>query len=502
MDIDRRCRSPLMLPAGPMDTEVPGPHDHLPLCVDLDGTLVRTDTLIESAIKALLTAPLAAIAALLGLGRGRAWLKRALASIATPDPALLPYDLALVERLRAAHARGRTLVLATAADQTIAEGVSRHLGIFDAVLASDGLTNLKGGSKAASLCARFGQAGFVYVGDSPSDGAVWDRAGGAWLIAPGGQSKVTPSAPVDARFEPDAGGLAAWLRAIRLYQWVKNFLVFIPAIAAGTVAEPAVLGASLAAFASFGLVASGVYVVNDLCDLEADRRHPRKCRRPFAAGTLSALHGAIAGPLLILAGLGLALLLAPLLALCLALYVVMTTVYSLYLKTQPLVDVFTLAGLYTLRILAGSAATGIAPSIWLLSFSGALFLSLAFLKRYVEIADKARSGDPLLRRGYLADDGLPLLLFGIASCFSSAIVLALYVETAQAERAYGWPGMLWAVVPVLLFWMCRLWLSACRGYVDDDPILYAARDRISWYAIGLGSLIYLAAWLPRSGAGL
>jgi 4-hydroxybenzoate polyprenyltransferase/phosphoserine phosphatase len=468
-----------------------------PLVVDLDGTLIHSDLLWESLMLTLGRAPWLALLVPFWLLAGRARLKDRLAQRAALDPSALPYAEEVVAWLRSERANGRRLVLATASDRRLAQRVADHLGLFDEVLASDGTQNLKGAEKARVLTARFGARGFDYVGDAPADRAVWTACRVPVVANPGSGLRQAllgefPGALVKGA--RPAAGFKTVVRCLRCYQWSKNVLVFIPLFASHAWNEPAALVRSLVIFAGWCLVSSGVYVANDLMDLEADRRHARKRKRPFASGALPLTLGIALTPLLPVAGLVLAWWCSPLTALVLALYYLASTAYSLSLKEKPLVDVFILALLYTLRVIGGGVATDHRVSLWLLAFSSFLFLGLAFLKRCGELkAFNGPADDKLGRRGYKALDLPVLTSFGIGSAFLSSLVLTLYLQSEAAIKLYKVPMALYACVPLLLFWQCRLWLATGRGHMHDDPILYSAKDRVSWMVFILAALCVAVA---------
>jgi 4-hydroxybenzoate polyprenyltransferase len=454
----------------------------LPLCVDLDGTLVRSDTLVEGFC-ALATDP-RVVTALLSLANGRAAFKQSVAAGACLDLALLPYNDTFLTFLRAQKAAGRYLVLATAADRRIARAIALHLGIFDEVIASDGSTNLKGAAKAAALTDRFGVKGFVYAGNATSDLPIWHQAAAVILVnAPASAAgELRGTVPIELSIADQPPLLPELLNAMRPHQWVKNVLVFVPILTAHALTETSAWVGGILMFLAFCFTASAIYLVNDLLDIAADRAHPRKRLRPFARGAVPLPVGAAAAVVLLIAGLVLALV--GHVAWVVALYALMSISYSLGLKQLPLVDVFMLGGLYTIRLFGGGEATGHRLSLWLLGFSSFLFLSLALLKRVEEMMSlSSTGGSKAARRGYSAADTPILQLFGVASAFASSIVLALFVQNEATAQDYASPSMLWFVVPLLLFWQCRMWLSGARGYMYHDPIVYAVRDRISW-AIG------------------
>jgi 4-hydroxybenzoate polyprenyltransferase len=468
----------------------------VPLCVDLDGTLIRGDALWEGVLGLVRDRPFGALGLPLWLGGGRAAFKRRVADASPCVAERLPYREELVAWLKRERLE-RPVVLCTAADESVARRVASHLGVFDDVLCSDGATNLKGESKAARLVERYGERGFDYVGNDASDLAVWSRARHAYVVGrgPALATRAGRVASVERRFgEDDEAPLGAWLRALRLYQWVKNLLVFVPLLTAHLVAQAEAWFAATVAFAAFGMFASAAYVLNDLLDLHADRAHARKRHRPFAAGALSIAAGVAAIPMLVLAGAALSLLLPAPFALALATYFAVTVAYSLLLKRIAIVDVVTLAALYTLRVVAGTLALGLALSFWLLAFSMFMFLSLALVKRYAELSASTRApGEAVAGRGYVGSD-LPILgSLGAASGYLGVLVLALYINsTASAER-YDRPEALWLLCPLLLYWISRTWLITHRGDMHDDPILFAARDRTSHAVALVGIAVVLAA---------
>jgi 4-hydroxybenzoate polyprenyltransferase/phosphoserine phosphatase len=471
----------------------------VPLCVDLDGTLIRSDLLVEGLLAIAVGRSAPRIAGL-ALGFGRAALKRNVARTAPIDAALLPYNEELLAYLRGRRAEGQRLVLVTAADALAAQAVDDHLGLFDEIIASDGTTNLKGENKANALVARFGERGFDYAGDGRADLAVWRHARGAILVnaaaAVGRALERAGGPPILARIGRRAPLGRSLLRAMRPRQWVKNLLVFVPLLAAWTELDPRAWNV-IGMFLAFCATASAIYLVNDLADLSADRRHPRKRYRAIASGALPLPVALAAAAVLLVTGFGIALAIG--MAAIVAIYAVASISYSLKLKEYPLIDVFMLGGLYTIRLVGGGAAIGHPVSVWLAAFSGFLFLSLALMKRSTEIAALSPAGPGPARRGYFFGDVLMLQMFGSAATFASVVVLALYVGSDVARTHYLTPQLLWLAVPLLLFWQCRLWLSTARGHMNDDPIVYASRDWVTWLVALCGAAILgAAAVLPVS----
>jgi 4-hydroxybenzoate polyprenyltransferase len=287
--------------------------------------------------------------------------------------------------------------------------------------------------------------------------------------------------------------LAAVLRALRVEQWVKNLLVFMPLLMAPEIVELSLYDEALFAFLSFSLCASAVYVLNDLVDLEADRRHARKRLRPFASGELSPRFGWVAGTACLVAGLSIATTLPAIFAAVLFVYLVVTTLYSFWLKHVPLVDVLVLALLYTGRVIAGGAATYVLPSPWILGFSLFFFLSLAFVKRYAELHAIGRHEPALKVRGYFASDLDLITINGTVSGYMSVLVAALYINGDHAIGIYQYPVLLWLICPLLLYWISRMWMLAHRGELHEDPVLFALRDRASWIVFALIAVVLLIA---------
>jgi 4-hydroxybenzoate polyprenyltransferase len=468
----------------------------LPLCVDLDGSLIRSDALVEGLLALLRERPWAALAAPLWIANGRAAFKRRLAELASVDPATLPYHEALLEYLRAQHGT-RSIVLCTATDTSVAERVAAHVGLFDEVIASDGRINAKGEAKAALLVARFGERGFDYVGNESVDLAVWKRARRAIVVSPdaGLAERARSVSEVERVFDqPRHGAIATWVRALRAHQWVKNVLLFVPLLAAHRFTDLPAWGAAALAFLAFSLCASAVYLLNDLLDLPADRHHPRKRHRPLAAGTLPLLQGLIAIPLLLLLAAALAMLLPAAFGISLACYFAITLAYSLYLKRIAVADTMTLAALYTLRIIAGAFALGPMLSFWLLAFSMFLFLSLAMIKRHAELTVMRSEGrGAAAGRGYVVDDLAMIATLGGASGYLSVLVLALYINSEASQKLYAQPVLLWLLCPLLLYWISRAWMITHRGAMHDDPIVFAFRDRTSLLIGALGLAVVLVA---------
>ncbi|MBC7488881.1 MAG: UbiA family prenyltransferase [Glaciimonas sp.] len=464
------------------------------LVVDLDGTLILTDMLHESAFGLLKASPLS-VAKLpwVLITKGKAELKQWIASKVPFDPAVLPYNQDLLQWLRGQHASGRRLILCTASDRSIAEPIAAHLGFFDEVMASDGTVNLEGRHKAKALVEKFGDKGFDYAGNSTPDLEVWRHARRAIVVNASSQlvTDVTASSEVEEVFEGLNSKSTVWAKALRVHQWLKNALLLVPLVAAHRVADLAAWTSLFWAFIAFSLCASSVYIANDLLDLESDRQHPRKCKRPFACGAVPVWKGAILGPLLFVCSCIVGAYVGAGFLQWLLLYFLLTCIYSVKLKQLVLIDCMTLAILYTLRVVAGAAAVGSAMSFWLLAFSVFLFLSLAFIKRFAELQVQLLNGKHRAHgRGYFTDDAPLIQMLGIASGFMSVLVLALYLNSPEIQRLYVQPEWVWGTVPVMVFWVSWLWLRAHRGEMHDDPLIFAVKDKGS-----LAAGVFFAAFM-------
>lgn len=469
----------------------------IPLVVDLDGTLLRSDMLLETGLAFLHHQPLQCFRLFGWLARGKTVLKERLAHVTDIDVGVLPYDEAVLELIQDARAEGRQIVLATATHERLAERIAAHLEVFDRVLATSGECNLSAGNKTDLLVEQFGRGGFDYVGNSRDDLLVWDAARRALVVnpEPGVESRARALGNVDQVIVSNQPSLADWLKALRLHQWTKNLLIFVPLLAAHELLNPLLLGQGLLAFILFGLCASSVYVLNDLVDLTDDRHHATKRLRPFASGRLPIRFGLVAFPLLLAAAFAGALAFLPLrFTLVLASYYGFTLLYSLWLKEHVAVDVIALAMLYTARVVAGAAAFGLELTFWILAFSMFIFLSLALVKRYAELREARQQGSvqKARGRGYYPEDLEIISSLGASSGYLAVLVLALYINDQSALDLYSQPKIIWLACPLLLFWMTRVWMLTHRGQMHDDPVVFAIRDRVSLF---VGVLFCLVFWV-------
>jgi len=469
-----------------------------PLVVDLDGTLIRTDTLHEAVCRLFREQPASVCLIPYWLWQGKALLKRQLAMRTTVDPRLLPFNRDFLAWLQQQRTDGRRLILCTAADRAVATAIAEHLGVFDDVMASNGAVNLAGTRKADALVQRFGPAGFDYAGNSRADLAVWQRARKAVIVHSATNVARTPAlrGKVERIFpSPPALNFTTWRRVLRLHQWLKNLLLAVPVVAAHQVAHVETWGVLFLAFVSFGLCASAVYVTNDLLDLEHDRKHPHKANRPFASGQVPVWVGFVLIPLLLLAGALIARYVGGAFLVWLSLYAALACLYSWGLKRFILVDCLTLAMLYTVRIIAGAAVVGIALSFWLLAFSCFLFLSLAFVKRYAELRILSQQGQAQANgRAYCVSDAPLIQMLGITSGYAAVLVFALYLNSDAVLRLYRTPQLLWGAIPITVFWISWMWTQAHRGELQEDAVVFALTDRASLLAgAALASVLAVAA---------
>ena len=486
-----------------MDTRAIAPDANTVLVVDLDATLSRTDTFHEALLAIAGRRPLALIGIAASLSKGKVATKSRVAEAHLVSPEDLVLNDAVLDLLRDARAAGRRTALVTASHFRQAQLIAEATGLFDEVFGTcspetEG-ANLSGSRKAAFLEDRYGRGGFDYVGDAKTDVPVWRAARLAYTVGASGALRDAAEATGEGviHLDPPAPSTSRWqnyLRAMRPHQWSKNVLIFLPYLAAH--GEGSLISAVFA-FVAFSLMASSVYVLNDLVDLRSDRRHPRKRLRPFASGAVPISHGVVLGGTCLLASVLLSLLvLPPLFVAVLFAYFVATLAYSLALKRKLMIDIVTLAGLYTLRIIAGGVASAVILSPWMLAFSMFLFLSLAAVKRQAELVDQTSRGQEKAHgRAYEVQDMQIVVGTAIASAHSAVMVFALYLSSDDVQGLYKTPSLLWLVCPLLLFWLLRMVMVTHRGRMEDDPIVFAASDRISWALIGISGAVIAAASL-------
>lgn len=450
-----------------------------PVIVDLDGTLIKSDTLLE-CFMALLKGNLLAIFLLpFWLLKGKANLKSRIAERVEIDVTLLPYNHDVVDYIKSMRSLGHRCYLATGASAKVAEQVSNHVGLFDGIFSSTEETNLTGSRKAALLHEQFGAGNYIYLGNHRVDLAIWKDAAEAVVVS-NSHSLVARARKVNSKVSQIAvssATLKTWLKAIRVHQWVKNALLFVPLLTSHNLHQMDLVILCVLGFLAYSFSASSVYVLNDLLDLESDRHHPRKSKRPFASGALSITAGLVLFPLLLLLAFAISTLLPLPFFIALVCYYLLTLAYSFRLKKVIILDTLLLALLYTMRIIAGTVLIGVAFSFWLLAFSMFVFLSLALVKRYTELVVMQKEGNTKIAgRGYSAEDAPIVAALGASSGYMAVLVFALYVNSPDVWNLYTAPSVLWLACPVLLYWISRVWIIANRGEMHDDPIVFAVKD--------------------------
>jgi 4-hydroxybenzoate polyprenyltransferase len=472
-----------------------------PLYVDMDGTVLATDVLWEMLIRLMRTRPWLLIRAPFWLIKGKAFFKRQLVSHITLNPALLPYHEPVIDYLNRERRKGREVILATASDREVATSVANHLDLFSGVLASDGIVNLAGHAKLSAILVHADGADFDYMGNSWPDLPIWQQASRAILVKPSRRllAKTGRTSSVEAVLGARLPFLRVFFRTLRVHQWSKNVLLLVPLLLAHKITDSSRLVSAVLGFVAFSLAASGVYILNDLLDLESDRQHPTKRARPLAAGLLPIPIALATSFVAIASSVGIAGVLLPtLFAGVLLIYLATTMAYSFALKRIAILDVIVLAGLYTIRVIAGAVATDVPASPWFLAFSTFLFLSLAFVKRYGELRLAGnRGGDAgfLEARGYQPGDLDLLRSVGASSGYVAVAVFALYINSGDVHLLYARPAALWLIGPLILYWITRVWLLAHRGRMHSDPVVFAFTDRTSYLIAVLVAILLLVASL-------
>ena len=478
----------------------PTPVTPKPLCVDLDGTLVATDVTLEALIEFLKAAPWKLFSLVAALMSGRPALKRYLAHHVTIDASALPYRPRVLGEMRRARADGRRVLLVTASDQSVADAVGAHVDLIDEAIGTQSEINLKGRHKAEYLVSRFGAEGFQYLGDSSADLPVWGAAGEALMVAPSASTQRRAERSVaNARVLVERPNkVRAAIKELRPHQWAKNVLLFVPLYFAHQYTNLDLVFRALMAFFSFSFAASSIYVLNDLVDLPADRLHRSKRNRPLAAGTIAIANGVLLSAAALIVSILLAILfVSPRFIWVVLGYVALTTAYSFFLKQKMIIDVLTLASLFTYRVMAGGVAVSVPLSEWLLAFSIFFFTSLAFVKRYSELIQAKADGRMSIKgRNYVPADMPIIVAAGLSSGLLAVLVFALYINTPAITGYYPRSQVLWGICLVLVYWIMRIWFLAARDKMHDDPVLFAVKDRISLFA---GVLVVACLFAARYG---
>ena len=470
--------------------------DMSPLFVDLDGTLIYTDLLLEVSLKFLKQNPLNIFLLIGWLTKGKANLKHKLAERVEINAATLPYNHDFLVFLKEQRERGRKLFLATASHQNHADAIAEHLGIFNGVLATSATFNMKGENKLKH-CLEVSPT-FAYAGNETFDFVLFDKADEAFLVNPTASAlRLSKKRPVTRIFERKINKLKIALKAMRVHQWLKNTLIFVPVFVSSLYLEPAVWGNAMIGFLLFSLLASATYLLNDLLDIDADRAHPRKCSRPIASGMLTIREAiSLATGLIIITLIGAIFFTNTAFQLSILAYLILTLLYTFVLKSYVIADVISLASLFTIRIIAGAMVINVVLSFWLLAFSMFTFFSLALVKRCAELKLLSKvNKDKATGRDYQVDDYYLMQSFGVTSAFISLLLMAFYVQVSMEGQDYSMPILLWATLPAFAYWFLRMWLKTNRGEMHDDPIVFSMKNKGSFVTIGFILVITLLAKL-------
>ncbi len=488
------------VPANPSAVPATATASEVPLCVDLDHTLIKTDCFWETAVRMLFRRPFQFFILVLGSWRGRAWLKRRIWETQKLSPDSLPYNSQVIDLIRQQKAAGRQILLVTASDQAAAEMVGAHLKLFDEVVGSDGKTNLIGSQKSAYLVQRFGLGGFDYAGDSAADIKVWSAARHAYAASPVPKARrwLARRGTAVTTVSERKSQWAALGRALRPQHWVKNILIFMPALAAHIWHSGDAWSRTFYFFVAFCFGASAAYLINDLADIESDRRHKDKWQRPLASGDLPISDAVAAIPLCIAVAACCCWMAGPKAFALLAGYFAATVAYSCFFKRVPVLDVIFLSGFYVYRISAGAYLAPIELSEWLVVFAMFLFLSLGAAKRYVELTTLAEPNRTNTARGYLPEDFPMIAAFGVNCSCLAVLVLGLYINSDKFHQYYSRPALFWMLCPLLLYWLIRVWLLAGRRKLREDPVIFALKDPPTWLVAALSGVVFLIAVLGNS----
>ncbi len=468
----------------------------VPLVVDMDGTLICTDILWEATIQLLKKNPLYLFQLLRWLLKGKAYFKERIFERVQINSAIIPLNTDLLKFLNHQSHLGRKLILATASPRSVAVEICKRCPIFDEIYGTDSRTNLSGKQKLAMLIQHFGRANFDYIGNSSDDLVIFRSARYTYLVNPGRslQSKTRKGSNLIKVWQTKKTNLASAVRSLRIYQWVKNLLVFVPLLTSHNFSSWPLILQSFIAFIAFSMVASAGYLVNDLFDIDGDRVHPRKRDRPIASGDFSIPHAILLAVAFFVAGFLLSFFSPTYFWIVLLTYFATSLFYSFYLKKLVLYDVFILAVLYSVRVVAGGIVSGVPLSFWLIAFSTFIFLSLAFVKRYSELVKL--TNEPGLRsrgREYMLSDLHLLEIMGIVSGFMAVVVFSLYIDSREVVELYSNPKLLWVISLLFLFWISRIWLCTIRGKMTDDPIIFAMKDKTSYFICLLVALTIFIA---------
>lgn len=468
--------------------------DKSPLCVDLDGTLIKTDVMFESIVILLKYNPLNLFLIIFWLIKGRYYLKEKLIEKTKLDPNKIPINEEIIEYLKIERKNGRKILLVTAAMQEIANLYSDYFGLFDEAIGSKDGINLVGKNKASYLVQRFGEGGFDYIGDSKKDLYIWKYSRNSYIV---NQTKNL----ID-KVKKHSNVLKTWnlipepkiilfFKQIRAYQWVKNLLIFLPVVLSHSLNLKDYF-LSFLAFVSFSLLSSSIYLINDIYDLDSDRNHPEKKYRPFALGYLNLLFVLKAFIILFLLSFVIALFVSPKFLLSIFIYLIFSLLYTYSFKKIPILDIVILSFLFTIRIYAGSFATNIAISEWLFSFSIFFFLSLSSLKRYIELI-KMNDNSKLIGRAYNKEDSNLIKIIGVSTGLISILVYVLYINSSKVNSLYSNPEYLYFILLILIYWLLRLWFYSDKKTINYDPISFILKDKVSYILLLFSIILFIFA---------
>ena len=468
-----------------------------PLCVDLDGTLIKTDSIIETLLIAIKKSPVLILLFPFWLLMGKNYFKNRIVKYGIPDVSIFPYNEEVIELIKNAKSQGRTTVLSTATREEIATAVGEHTQLFDEVICSTDTFNNRSSNKANVLINKFGDKGFDYIGNGYSDIAVFERADKSILISDN-KHLIRKVSAVNSNLEiikTNKNNFKYLLKGMRIYQWTKNVLIFLPLVLAHEFTDYKIVFDTLVGFLCFSFTASFIYLVNDLMDLESDRRHTAKYRRPFASGDLSPVLSLTVSFVFLLISFVVSFTYLPSdFGFVLTAYLILTISYSIYLKKITILDIITLSVLYSIRIIAGSEITNIALSKWFLAFSLFLFFSLAIIKRYTELSNLLKQNQTkTIGRGYQTDDMTILLSMGTSSGYLSVLIFLFYIFSPDVIKLYKEPILLMPVSIILLFWITRMWFLARRGEMNEDPLVFTSKDKYSYLMLLIAIVFIIIA---------
>jgi len=452
-------------------------NNQFPICVDLDGTLMRTDSFVEMLISFVRSNPFRLIkVAYFLISRGKGYTKSKLAENTGVSEKLLPFHSEFLKFLIDQKKQNRRLILTTGSSEIFAKKVSDHLGIFDQVIASTSKINMIGKKKLKAVHSLLGGKPFAYAGNSHQDIPLWLAAEEQFFVNTPARIKrkvLKKKNRLKQEFKSVPFSLSNFFKAIRIHQWTKNLLIFVPLITAHSFDLDSFKICFLS-FLAFGLCASSSYIFNDILDIQFDRLSKSKSARPFANGEFSIKFGVLLIILLFVGAIAFSTLVSINLGYLLLIYFLSSVLYSVYFKPFAIVDLIFLASFFTFRVFVGIVVLEVSFSIWLINFCFLTFFGLAACKRYTEISRNGKSKLP--GRNYEFSDQTFLMNLGLASCFTALVIFLLFIDHLNLTDTYSNPQFLWGIFPILLFWFSRIWWLNVKDKLDEDPLIFAIRD--------------------------